>query len=182
MNHFEKLIDGTFKSYRDTKIASLVFLHAPMRIAGMMRTVPCFIQSGKAPFDVGGFFYDKFGTVIGAELKETQDHETSLPIVGPDKKGNGLQYHQLSALVDVHQAGGLALVLWSNGGEVGVLTGDAIAVAKLQYDTSMKVEAIGKSFAKGSRSILWGHFKLVKYGVDDKPLWLPPPPKRKECA
>lgn len=186
-NAFERQIDKTFQSYRDAKIAGLVFLHPPMRIAGMLGKIPCFIQSGKAPFDVAGMYYDSAGTTLGAELKETKDHENSLPIVGPGKKGNGLQYHQLEALVSVHQGGGVALVVWSNGGEIGHITGETIYLAKLQYDTSMKVEAQKKSYAKGSRSILWGLFKPVIYGLNDMPLWLPPSPAclkagRKNCG
>lgn len=182
MNQFESLIGKTFQQYRDAKVAGLVFLHPPMRIAGMMGRVPCFVQSGKAPFDVGGMFYDKAGTVIGAELKETREHENSLPIVGPEKKGNGLQYHQLESLVTVYEQGGVALVVWSNGGEVGVIGGAEIALAKLQYDTSMKVEKAGKSFAKGSRSILWGRFVAVKYGHNNLPLWLPPSPVKRKAS
>lgn len=176
MNQFERLIEKTFQNYRDVKRAGLVFLHPPMRIAGMLGRVPCFVQAGKAPFDVAGMYYDQAGTVIGAELKETREHETSLPIVGPNKKGNGLQYHQLESLVTVHEQGGVALVVWSNGGEIGVLPGEEIALAKLQYDTSLKAEKQGKSYAKGSRSILWGRFQVVPYGHDDLPLWLPKSP------
>lgn len=173
MNAFEKAIGDTFQAYRSAKVANLIFLHPPMRIGGMLGKVPCFVQSGRAPFDVGGIYYDNAGTAIGAELKETKDHEHSLSIVHPDKKGSGLQYHQLAALVDVHKAGGVALVVWSNGGEVGVLTGEKIVLAKMQYDTSLAAEKAGKIVAKGTRSILWGQFKPSKYGVDDKPLWLP---------
>lgn len=179
MNEFEKEIGKTFQSYRDARIASMVFLNPPMRVAGMMGKAPCFVQSGKAPFDIGGFFYDRFGTVIGAELKQTSTHNHSLSIVGPDKKGDGLQYHQLTALVDVISAGGLALVLWNNGGEIGYLPADALRLAKIQYDTSMKAEKAGKELVKGSRSILWGHFKLVKTGHEGMPLWLPPSPAEK---
>lgn len=187
MNQFEKEIGNTFQAYRDAKQAGLVFLHPPMRIAGMLGRVPCFIQAGKAPFDVAGMFYDGDGTAIGVELKETKDHETSLSIVGPGKKGSGLQYHQLEALVSVHQGGGVALVVWSNGGEVGVLSGEGILLAWMQYNTSLKAEAQRKTPAKGSRSILWGHFKPVKNGLGDMPLWLPPSPAclkagRKNCG
>jgi len=184
MNEFEREVGKTFQQYRDARVASLVFLHPPMRVGGMMGKQPCFVQTGKAPFDVAGIYYDKAGTAIGLELKQTADHETSLPIVGPDKKGNGLQYHQLAALVEVHQAGGVALALWNNGGEVGLLTGDAIQLAKIQYDASLKAEQAGKEITRGSRSILWGMFKPVKDGHGGAPLWLPASPvdKRKKAA
>lgn len=173
MNDFEKLIGKTFQGYRDAGIADLVFLHPPMRVMTIIRKVPCYVQAGKAPFDVAGIYYDSCGTGLGVELKETKDHEHSLPIVGPGKKGNGLQYHQLESLVAVHNAGGVALVVYSNGGEIGILPGDTLAVAKLQYDASLKVEQAGKTPARGARSILWGLFKPIKYGHNDLPLWLP---------
>lgn len=143
----------------------------------MLGKVPCWVQSGKAPFDIAGIYYDGKGTGIGVELKETRDRKSSLPIVHPDKKGDGVHYHQLAALVDVHKAGGISLLVWSNGGEVGVLSGEKLALTKVQYDTSLKTEAAGKEYARGSRSILWGLFDPTEYGVDDRPLWLPKAPE-----
>jgi hypothetical protein len=184
MNGFEKLIGNTFQAYRDSRVASLIFLHPAMRVAGMMGRVPCFVQTGKAPFDLAGMYYDAGGTVIAAELKETATHDHSLPIIGPGKKGSGLQYHQLEALVDVHLGGGVALLVYSNAGEIGILRGDALHLALVQYQTSMKTEAAGRTPAKGSRSILWGLFEPVKYGHKNQPLWLPAPPtpKRKKVT
>lgn len=176
MNAFEKQIGETFQAYRDAKIANVYFLYPPMRAVGLHGHMPCYIPVGKAPYDIGGFFYDTTATTIGVELKETKDHENRLPIVGPHAKGNGLHYHQLEALVAVHKAGGLALLLWSNGGEIGSLAGDMLTLVKVQYDASLKAEAAKKEVAKGSRSIQWGSFALVKHGLNDTPLWLPKPP------
>lgn len=176
MNDFEKEIGETFQAYRDAKVAHLHFLYPPMRAAGMHGHIPCWVQTGKAPYDVAGFFYDKCGTSIGAELKHTKDHENRLPIVGPEKKGNGLQYHQLTGLVDLHDAGGTAMLLWNNGGEIGRLDGEAIFLVKLQYDTMLKAAANRKEVASGSKSIPWGMFQPVKDGHNDTPLWLPRPP------
>jgi hypothetical protein len=64
-------------------------------------------------------------------------------------------------------------VLWDNGGEIGYATGETLRLAKLQYETSMKVEAQRKTPARGSRSIPWGLFGVVKYGNGNVPLWLP---------
>lgn len=182
MNSFEFFIDKTLQPYRDEKKANLIFLHPPMRPAGMLGHVPCFIQTGKAPFDLAGIYYDKAGTSIGAELKETQKHESSLSIIGPGKKGGGLQYHQLVSLHEVYTAGGVALLLWSNGGEIGVLDGQGIALAFVQYETSLKAQSMGKTPAKGARSILWGRFRKVKYGHNQLPLWLPASPVVKGAA
>jgi hypothetical protein len=61
--------------------------------------------------------------------------------------------------VDLHLNGGMALLLWSNGGEIGIAFGDVLHLAKIQYDASLKAEKLKQTPAKGSRSILWGHFK-----------------------
>lgn len=176
MNHFEREIDKTLQGYRDQKVAHVKFMHPPMRVAGMMGRAPCFVQAGKAPYDLVGFFYDRCATSIGVELKETRDHEHSIRIVGAEKKGDGLQEHQLAGLVDLHNAGGYAALVWSNGGEVGRIGGDMLAVAKLAFDMAQKVEKAGKDPAKGAKSILWGLFDLVKNGHDNRPIWLPKSP------
>lgn len=173
MNEFEKQIGLTFQKYRDKKIAHLYFLYPPMRIAGMHGHMPCYIATGKAPYDTAGFYYDKCGSSIGVELKQTKDHEGRLPIVAPKAKGNGLQYHQLEALVTMHKGGGTALLLYNNGGEVGRLTGENLEVIKVTYDASLKAEAAKKEVAKGSRSIAWAMFEPVAQDDDGDPLWLP---------
>jgi hypothetical protein len=121
---------------------------------------------------------------IGAELKETAKREQSLSIVAPEKKGSGLQYHQLEGLVNLHRAGGIALLVWSNAGEIGVINGPALEGIKIAYDISLKAEAMKKTVMKGVRSIRWEMFKPVKYGPDTKPLWLPkaPPPCTRKAA
>lgn len=173
MNEFEKQIGATFQKYRDKKIAHMYFLFPPMRIAGMHGHIPCYIPTGKAPYDTAGFYYDKCGSSIGAELKQTAEHEGRLPIVPPGKKGNGLQYHQLEALVTMHKSGGTALLLYNNGGEIGRLSGDALDAVKVAYDASLKAEAASKEVAKGSRSISWSAFEKVPLDDDGDPLWLP---------
>lgn len=184
MNAFEKLIGETFQTYRQAKIANLMFLHPPMRIAGMHGNVPCYVQAGKAPYDIGGFFYDSNATHIGVELKESKDPEQSLAIVGPEKRGSGIQYHQLTALVDLHLSGGIALLVWSNAGQVGVLGGDALQAVKIAYDASLKAEKMNKTVQKGTRSIRRELFKPMKLAPNGHPLWLPkaPPPCNRKSA
>lgn len=176
MNSFEKQIGETLQAYRDAKVANIHFLFPPMRAAGLHGHMPCYVPVGKAPYDLAGFYYDSCATSIGVELKESRDHENRLPIVGPGSKGNGVHYHQLDALVQVHHAGGQGLLLYNNGGEIGRLFGPDLVRIKLQYDASMKAEAAKKEVAKGSRSIPWGDFHPVKYNGDEIPLWLPKPP------
>lgn len=180
MNAFEKQIAQTFETYKTEGIAVLYFLYPPMRPAGRLGPMPCYVptKNGKAPYDVTGYFMGHPAVAIGAELKETRDHDNRLPIVGPDKSGNGLQYHQLTGLVDLYNAGGHAMLLWNNGGQVGRIDGSALATVLLDYDSSLKAEKAGKEIAKGSRSIVWDRFKKV-----DETYWLPqaplPQPHRK---
>jgi penicillin-binding protein-related factor A (putative recombinase) len=167
-NAFEKQIGDTFESYRAAGVAELFFLFPPMRVVGMIGKMPAHIPCGKAPYDVSGYFIGS-GVAIGAELKQTAEHENSLSIVGPEKKGSGLHYHQLQALLELHRAGGSAFLLWNNGGEIGLLDGARIAVVSVGYEASLK----SKNPARGSRSIPWGMFAPVKVGVKDRPLWIP---------
>lgn len=169
MNEFEKEIAATFQAYRDTRTAHLYILHPPMRIAGFLGHAPCHVLAGKAPYDIAGFYYDGCGTSVGAELKQTAEHENRLPIVPPDSDGSGLQYHQLVGLVGLHKAGGVALLLWNNGGQIGVLRGPELATTLIGYEASLKA----KQPARGSKSILWGLFRPIKTGVDGRPVWLP---------
>lgn len=154
-----------------------------MRAAGRMGKFPCYIptKDGKAPYDVAGYYYDtgmitdRRALAIGVELKETTEHENRLPIVGPGKDGNGIQYHQLEGLLDLHNAGGVALLLYNNGGQIGRLNGEQLAVVKQNYDASLAAEQAKKEVAKGSRSIPWAMFKPIEESD-----WLPPAPRRKK--
>jgi hypothetical protein len=44
-----------------------------------------------------------------------------VPIVKPDKHASGIAYHQLAALALVARMGGMARIVWDNGGQIGVL-------------------------------------------------------------
>lgn len=172
-NQFEKEIEETFQDYMDARLAYVFKLNPPMRIAGMMRKVPCFVQSGKAPYDVAGFFYNASATAIGVELKQTRNREPSIKILGPDQKGGGVQYHQLEGLVALHKQGGSASLLWNNAGEIGRLDGAELVLVKQDFDVARK----SKNPAKGAKSIGWERFKAIRMGATGKPLWLPKSPK-----
>jgi hypothetical protein len=88
-----------------------------------------------------------------------------LPIVHPDaKSGDGVQYHQLEALALLAQMGGVARIVWNNGGEVGALTEAGILAAFTIYCASLESERRGKGKgAVGSRSIRWTSFKPVPW-------------------
>ncbi len=172
MTPFEKTIQKSFDEYAAR--AYLMILHPQMRCVGTRGgKVPLWVQVAKAPFDIAGLYLDN-GRYIAVELKENASRHTSLQIIGPGKKGTGLQYHQLEGLVTVHEAGGLALVLWDNAGEVGLIDGPRLKAAKSAYDTALKAAAAGyPNGARGVKSIPWGNFAPVTIGNGGTPLWLP---------
>lgn len=173
MTPFERQIEKSFAEYKSSRIACLMFLYPKMRMAGHLKNTPAFVQVAKSPYDISGYYYET-GRYIACELKESSGRETSLPMIAPGKRGTGLQYHQLEALVDVHDAGGLACLVWNNGGEIGYLDGSRLKAAKSALDTSIEAERLGLPNAtRGQRSILWGNFQLVHELPNGVPLWLP---------
>lgn len=181
MTNSEKLIEKSFDEYRTSGTAQLFIMYPKMRAAGMLRNIPAWIQVAKAPFDVAGY-YMKYGRFIGVEIKENADRRTSLKIIPPDKKGTGLQYHQLEALVNVHLAGGLAGVVWDNGGEWLWIDGSRLKAAKARMDQSLRAEKLGYPNERGARSIVVGEFAPVKTNGVGIPLWLPLNPADKILA
>lgn len=174
MTPFEKVMEKSFAEYSSTAVAYLQFLHPRMRMAGYLGKAPAFVQVAKAPFDVDGYYLDS-ARFIACEIKETAERKHSLAIISPNKKGSGLQYHQLEALVNAHNAGALAVVVWNNGGDIGIVDGTRLRAAKAAMDTSLKAQAEGyPNTAKGSRSILFGNFTPVTLNGAGVPLWLPP--------
>jgi hypothetical protein len=167
-NEFEKTIGKTFEGYEAAGVATLRFLYPSMRCVGTKGPMPVFVPAEKAPYDLGGYYHGS-GLCIGCELKETRDREHSLPLVSPGKEGNGLQYHQLEELVQLHQEGGVAILVYNNGGEIGRLGGQALTQAKIGLDAANK----SRNPAKGAKSIPWGRFQPVKLGHNAVPLWLP---------
>ncbi len=58
--------------------------------------------------------------------------------------------------------GGIARVVWDNGGQIGVLKEEDILAAHAIYQASMDSEARGKGKgARGGRSIKWEQFMPV---------------------
>ena len=153
---FEKRIEATFPFYAKAHIARLAAMPLPTRPVGLRDGRPAFTITGKPPFDVYGYLVAG-GRMVGAELKSSQ-RATRLPIVPPGSKGNGLQFHQLDALAGLAQAGGLARVVWDNGGELGVLLGSEIINVWRVYEHVLKSQASGKDVAPGARSIEWDKF------------------------
>jgi hypothetical protein len=129
---------------------------SPCGSSGMRRV------RGRAAYDFFGY-RGKDSKFIGIELKSCADHSPSLKIREDGDHGDGLLYHQLSALEQVARKGGIALLMWCNGGAVGVLSGEQIIVAKQRFDLSIARKARGQSEELGSRSIKWELFKLVDF-------------------
>lgn len=178
MTNFEKVMEKSFDEYLSSNTAFLQFLFPKMRMAGFLGKSPAFVQTEKAPYDVDGYYLDG-GLHIACEIKETAEHHHALSIIAPQKRGSGLQYHQLEALVRAHKAKAVAVVIWNNGGDIGLLDGSRLASAKRAFDESLKAEKQGYPNAlKGSRSILWGNFKPLKTNSRGVPLWLPKKPDR----
>jgi hypothetical protein len=166
---FEKLISETFATYARNSVANLMAMPVPTRVIGFEGNRPKLVTCGKGPFDVIGYLIAD-ARMVGAELKSSV-RKASLPIVGPGKEGDGLQYHQLEALSFLAAAGGVARLVWDNGGEIGVLSGGLIQTAKSVYDQSLASEQSGRESKRGTRSLAWEMFRKIE-GLD----WLSPSP------
>jgi hypothetical protein len=173
MNDFEKDFQSRFPAIREHKrcMAYLFFLHPPMQCVGTKGTMPIWVQTGRAMYDVSGWMprvitnsagYDeKIAQAIGIELKSTKQRHPSLRIIGSDGDGSGMQAHQLEALAAMHRDGGIARILWNNGGIVGVMDGEEIAACFHAYRVSVEVERLKKTPARGARSVPWSLFRAI---------------------
>jgi len=130
------------------------------------------IHTKKAPFDVIGY-KNRDATIIGAELKESK-WKTSLSIVGPGAKGDGLQYHQLLALAELAFVGGTARLLWSNDGNIGAVRDMALVEILKTYQSALNAKRSGRRPQKGAMSIRWEAFKAVRPGGGMIADWLRP--------
>jgi hypothetical protein len=179
-NQFELDFEEKFPSIRKKCKAFLYRLYPKMRCIGMRGTMPAWILVGRALFDVAGWLPvtldgQTVAQNIGIELKDTKQRHTSLKIVGADGSGSGVQAHQLEALAAVHRDGGVACILWSNGGITGVLDGQYIRKSFYDYGVSLQAEKMGKTPAKGARSIPWSLFREVDLDETPERVIVPPP-------
>lgn len=171
---FEKEVEAHFPLIRKRTGAFLYRLYPPTRGAGMRGTMPVFVIVGRAVYDVAGWMrIDHDGPAgvaqsVGIELKASKQRHSSLPIVGEDGHGSGIQAHQLEALAALHRDGGIARILWNNGGVIGIMYGETIQKVFYDYGVSLAVERLGKKPALGSRSIKWGLFVTLP-DFNDKP-------------
>lgn len=192
MNEFEKELAERIPRIRKACGAFLYRLEPKMRCAGTRGTMPIFILVGRALYDFAGWGPAKItGTItfagqtrevvdlplaitVGMELKDTKQRHPSMRIVGADGSGGGIQAHQLEALAAVHRDGGIARLVWNNGGVVGVLDGDELAHVFHTYGVSLQVEKMGKTPAKGARSIPWSLFRQIDWNDHPESVIVPP--------
>jgi penicillin-binding protein-related factor A (putative recombinase) len=130
---FEKELDHTFDSLmRSEGVAFLARMSEPTapspRLGKFGR-----VLSGTAPYDFYGMM--KGGKHIAMEAKHNDKRKASLPIIGYKKKGSGLQFHQLEALANVALHGGIARVVWCNGGVVMSIGNREILMVHKIYNT-----------------------------------------------
>ncbi len=175
---FEGEIRKSLLAYSEAGIASLDFLPvstAPYTKSRSDAGQPLRVVAGKNPFDIFGWMLDgaKF---VACELRLSRSREERLSIVAPEENGMGLHFTQLDALAHAAMAGGLAHVVWSNGGELGVLDGPQIILAHTIYLPNLA--AVKQNQPTGSKSIRWERFKPVEYdtvGIRVVPNWLTSP-------
>ncbi len=167
-NDFEKRIEPTFDAYKEAGVAELDFYPVPMRPTGKREAVtgtPYYLPKGTAPFDVWGYSARE-GKVIAAELKHSH-RSNSIAIIMPSKSGAGVRWHQLCALRNIAMAGGIARLVWSNEGEVGVLREKGIIAAFDGAWHALHAEdrpVRGKPVStRGLKSIRWEKFENVDY-------------------
>jgi hypothetical protein len=105
--------------------------------------------------------------MVGAELKASGEPETSIPLVKPKQDGHGIEAHQLDALALLARMGGIARIVWDNGGEIGVLRNEGILAAHAIFMASLASEDRGKGKGLvGSRSIKWERFEKVDHAAN----------------
>jgi penicillin-binding protein-related factor A (putative recombinase) len=129
---FEELLERTFDPmiYSDgvSFLAKMPVPTAPTKHAGRHLRV----LKGKAPYDFYGMM--RGGKFIGMEAKHNDEHHTSLRIVGPTQQGEGLKFHQLEAVAKVAMDGGIARIVWENGGVITHLCNQGILAVHESYN------------------------------------------------
>jgi penicillin-binding protein-related factor A (putative recombinase) len=170
---FEGEIEAEFDSLWRAGVAMMAKMPMPTRpVKDGQHGPPKMIRCGTAPFDYYGMSLLD-ARFIAMEAKAS-DGRPSLRVVLPkivngvkivEGKGNGLKYHQLEALAQVAENGGIARVVWSNGGEVMVLTEKPIINAFDDVATAWKIRQGGGEPRMGSCSIKWEEFTPVDAGT-----------------
>ena len=166
-------VEQTFDGYREAGVASLMRMPVPTVPCGNGKHGPIFRLSGRAPADVVGFAHSD-GRMIIAELKESVE-KNRLPIVSPDRRGDGIQWHQAEALMHLWRCGGHPHIVWSQEGAVGVLAGPKLWNHLSAAEEAVNTKLGGGKAQRGALSLPWEDFDAVEVeqiGSSIGPNWL----------
>lgn len=132
---FEKALDYTHARYAAEDRAIVYRLPVntapmpPVWLKDPKRSGICRILAERQRADYAGFL--PTGRAIVMEAKATTERARSLAI----SPKAGLKPHQLRALAEAHVWGALAVLVWRNGEDRLVLTGDALVTADRAHRT-----------------------------------------------
>lgn len=157
-------IEQTIEPYREDGQAHLMKMPVPTVPTGQQgKYGPIMRLAGQAPWDFIGFAASDART-IGCEAKETTERATSLPIIRPGRDGgSGLQWHQITALAALWEAGGHPHIVWANAGEIAVLAGAAIWNQYASARAAAEAKQDGRKAERGALSIPWEAFDPVEH-------------------
>lgn len=149
-NDFEREIGSTLPLLALIGVAHLDFMPIPMRPLGPFGPGKSmvFVPRSRPPYDIWGYMKGT-ARAVGVELKSTKNREDRLAIVGPTSDSSGLDYQQLEALATLAKNGGVARLVWNNGGDIGVLCNEQIVTTFEQYQAALS----GGPAARGVKSI-----------------------------
>jgi len=172
-NPFEDYIQQGFAAIRAKTGAWLHWVNPAVRPIGLRGNMPVFAMVGSALYDIGGWTNENNAVhrAVGIELKASTKFKQNIPIIKPESKGSGVQYHQLEALAALHRDGGIAGLVWNNGGVIGYASGEVLAAAFYDYETSRVCEEMKRPITKGVRSLSWQKFATVE-GTNHESWWL----------
>lgn len=170
---FEHQIEAGFDAYWRAGLALLAKMPVPTRVVGggSRSGPPKLVQCGTAPFDYYGMSLLD-ARFIAMEAKASVA-STSLHIVLPrlegmkitEGKGRGVKFHQLEALAQIAENGGIARLVWNNGGEVMALTEHGIINAYDGAVAAWKIRQGGGEPERGTCSIRFEHFRPADAGT-----------------
>lgn len=163
--HFEEQIERGFDAYWRAGLAMMAKMPVPTRQVGRKSAgPPQIVRCGASPFDFYGMSLLD-ARFIAMEAKASGP-KPSLRIVLPmlkgnkvvEGQGNGLKLHQIESLAQVAENGGIARVVWNNGGEVMALTERSIINACDDAMTAWKIKQAGGLPEQGTCSIRFEQF------------------------
>lgn len=174
-DRFERELLKQFAAYEEAGIATIWKAPEPTVPTGRKGGggVPLYRKGGKSPFDFFGIY--QTGVFIGLEAKRSSSTATSMQIQFDRESGSGIKIHQLQALAAVAKAGGMARIVWDNGGVSQVMRGLEIMGWASHAEQVQAMIDKGATIKRGLKSIKAEHFAIVgsiRIGHVDYPDWL----------